>query len=264
MNATGTHAAGIIPARYGSSRFPGKPLADIAGKPMIQRVYENAEKASLLTRVLVATDDDRIAECVRGFGGEYVMTGTTIRTGTRRVAEAAKDVDADIIVNIQGDEPLAPPELFDELVGILLKNEDIPVCTPVTKITSHHDLTDPNQARVLFDNNGRALYFTRAAVPLNRDADSQQDWLSDETYWKHIGIYCFRREFLQTFIGLPEGRLEKIERLEQLRILEHGYPIMVVKTGYSPVCVDVPDDIAKVEARLNNRIGRTNGCESTI
>jgi len=245
-------AVGIIPARYESTRFPGKPLAHISGKPMIQRVYENAVRTSRLSRLIVATDDVRIAECVQGFGGEYIMTGKDIHTGTERTAKAAENIDADIILNIQGDEPLVPPELLDELVESLQKHENIPVCTPVTPIQSYDDLVDPNQARVLFDNRCRALYFTRAAVPYNRDNKSPEDWLSNSQYWKHIGIYCYRRDFLFKFVTLPEGRLEKIERLEQLRILEHGYPILVVKTDYYPVCVDVPEDIAKVEAVLKN------------
>ncbi len=217
---------------------------------MIQRVYENAANASRLAQMIVATDDDRIAECVASFGGEYVMTGSSIQTGTERVAEAAKNYNADIVVNIQGDEPLAPPELFDDLVDALQRHNSLPVCTPVTKITSHNDLVDPNQARVLFDMNDRALYFTRAAVPFNRDIELQQEWLAITHYWKHIGIYCFRSDFLQKFVTLPEGNLEKIEKLEQLRILEHGYPILVIKTDYSPVCVDVPGDIRKVEALI--------------
>jgi len=242
-------AVGIIPARYGSTRFPGKPLAVIAGKPMIRRVYENAVRSKWLSQVIVATDDERIADCVRGFGGECVMTGSDIATGTERVAKAAESVDAGIILNIQGDEPLAPPELMDRLVEELRKSE-APVCTPVVRILSADDLNDPNQARVVFDNNNRALYFTRSTVPFTRDNSDTVTWLSETEYWKHIGIYCFRRDFLFTFVTLPESRLEKVEKLEQLRILENGYKILVVKTDYMPVCVDVPDDIDRVEAEL--------------
>lgn len=245
-----TKAVGVIPTRYGSSRFPGKPLAQIAGKPMIRRVFENALRAAKLSRVVVATDDERIAECVRAFGGECVMTGKNIRTGTERVAKAVENIEADIILNIQGDEPLVPHELLDNLVEALQEHDDIPVCTPVVQIKSYNDLVDPNQARVVFDDNCRALYFTRAAIPFNRDNKSPERWLTESNYWKHIGIYCFRRDFLFEFVRLPAGRLERIERLEQLRILEHGYPILIVKTDYSPVCVDVPEDIARVEALL--------------
>lgn len=243
-------AIGVIPARYGSTRFPGKALARIAGKPMIQWVYENALDSSRLSRVVVATDDERIAECVRSFGGEFVMTDKDIQTGTERVAKAVENCDSDFIINIQGDEPLVPPDLLDSLVDALRDYDDIPVCTPVVQIKSDRDLVDPNQVRVIFDNKFRALYFTRAVIPFSRDNKSPKDWISQADYWKHIGIYCFRRDFLFTFIRLPMGRLERIELLEQLRILEHGYPILVVKTDYSPVCVDVPEDIAKVEERL--------------
>lgn len=243
-------AIGVIPARYESTRFPGKPLADIAGKTMIRRVYENASKASALSQVIVATDDERIVEEVKSFGGEVVMTSPTIRTGTERVAKAVETGDAEIILNIQGDEPLVPPGLLDRLVDALIKNESIPVCTPVVKIQTYDDLVDPNQVRVVFDNNLHALYFTRAAAPFNRDNGVKENWFKQDDYWKHIGIYCFRRDFLFEFVKLPEGKLEKIEKLEQLRILENGHKILIVKTDYSPVCVDVPEDILKVEEKL--------------
>jgi len=246
----GTRAIGIIPARYESTRFPGKPLALIAGKPMIQHVYENAARAELLSRVVVATDDRRIADCVETFGGEYAMTDGDIGTGTERVAAAARNSDEDIILNVQGDEPLAPPDLMDTLVESLMCNPDVPVCTPAARITLPEDINDPNQARVVFDTNMRALYFTRAAVPFNRDNHPVSGWLDRAAYWKHVGIYCYRREFLFRFVELPEGSLEKVEKLEQLRILENGYPVLIVKTGYSPVCVDIPGDIPKVEALM--------------
>ena len=252
MTVEKTTAIGIIPARYGSTRFPGKPLALIAGKPMIQWVYENTVKAKRLNKVIAATDDERIMQCVTGFGGECVMTSAELSTGTERVAAAAKQYNADIVLNIQGDEPLVPPELLDALVSALEKQRDIPVCTPAVRIESYDDLIDLNQARVVFDNQMRALYFTRAAVPFNRDIPLNSEWLSKTEYWKHIGIYCFRRDFLYTYISLPEGRFERIEKLEQLRILENGYPILIVKTDYSPVCVDVPNDIAKVELRIKS------------
>lgn len=242
-------AAGIIPARYGSTRFPGKPLALIDGVPMIRRVYENARRAEHLDPVIVATDDDRIAGCIADFGGECIMTGTDIATGTERVAQAVADIDADIVINIQGDEPLVPPELLDRLV-IEMQQCDDPVCTPVVKITDPVDLFDPNQARVVFDNNMRALYFTRSPIPFNRDSEVKEDWVHEAVYYKHVGIYCFRRDFLFKFVELPEGRLEKLEKLEQLRILENGYSIRCVETDYKPVCVDVPEDIKRVEEAI--------------
>ncbi|MFC1493407.1 3-deoxy-manno-octulosonate cytidylyltransferase, partial [candidate division KSB1 bacterium] len=245
-------AVGIIPARFGSTRFPGKPLAMIAGKPMIRRVYENALKAEFLDDVFVATDDDRIASCIREIDGKYIMTDSAIDTGTERVAIAARDIDADIILNIQGDEPLAPPELLNNLIHAMRADEGIPVCTPVVQIDSLRDLEDPNQVRVVIDKNNRALFFTRSVIPFNREVQDTEDWLRETAYWKHIGIYCFRKEFLLEFVRMPRGELEKVEKLEQLRILENGYPILAVKTDYSPVCVDVPEDIDIVEKHLMN------------
>ncbi|MCP4726249.1 MAG: 3-deoxy-manno-octulosonate cytidylyltransferase [bacterium] len=245
-------AVGIIPARYGSSRFPGKPLAMIAGKPMIRRVYENALKANLLDDVFVATDDDRIASIIREIDGKYIMTDSAIDTGTERVAIAARDIEADIILNIQGDEPLAPPELLDNLINAMSADDGIPVSTPVVQIESVRDLEDPNQVRVAIDKHNRALYFTRSVIPYNRDLRDPEDWLRKTVYWKHIGIYCFRKDFLLEFVSMPKGELEMIEKLEQLRILENGYPILAVKTDYSPVCVDVPEDIDIVEKHLMN------------
>ncbi|MFC1556635.1 3-deoxy-manno-octulosonate cytidylyltransferase [candidate division KSB1 bacterium] len=247
-----SRAVGIIPARYASSRFPGKPLALIAGRPMIRHVYENAVRAGELSDLLVATDDERIADCVREFGGSYVLTDPEIQTGTERVAAAAESIDADIILNIQGDEPLVPSSLLDELVRTL-REDDVPVCTPVVEIDSPDDIFDVNQARVVFDNSLHALYFTRAPIPFNRDNSDRLTWLKDAPYWKHIGIYCFRRDFLFKFVSMPEGGLEKAEKLEQLRILENGFKIRVVKTSYRPVCVDVPEDIKRVETALMNR-----------
>ncbi len=246
-------AVGIIPARYGSSRFPGKPLAMIAGKPMIRRVYENAIKAELLDEVYVATDDDRIAAVIREIEGNYIMTDSAIDTGTERVAIAVKNIKADIVLNIQGDEPLAPPELLDNLVNAMIQDEGIPVCTPIVQIEEFRDLEDPNQVRVVIDKHNRALYFTRSVIPYNRDIKDRYEWQKETVYWKHIGIYCFRKEFLIDFVDMPEGILENSEKLEQLRILENGYPILAVKTDYSPVCVDVPEDIDIVEKHLMNQ-----------
>ncbi len=219
---------------------------------MIQYVYENALCAQKLEKVIVATDDTRIADCVTGFGGEYILTDKDIPTGTERVAKAAESIEADIILNIQGDEPLVPPELMDLLVETT-ENMNADICTPAVRIKDPGDITDPNQARVVFDKNNMALYFTRSAVPFNRDEKNIAEWLDSGEYWKHIGIYCFKRKFLFKFISLPESGLEKTEKLEQLRILENGYPVHIVKTDYQPVCVDVPEDISKVEAVLGNR-----------
>ncbi len=250
MEKTSEKAIGIIPARFGSTRFPGKPLALIAGKPMLRHVYENAVKSKSLDRVVIATDDDRIASCIREFEGEYIMTDSAIETGTERAAVVARDLDVDIVVNIQGDEPLVPPELLDDLVNTLSGKPDIPVCTPITRFENEIDVHDPNQVKVVLDKNDRALYFSRSLVPFNRDTIEISGIKRKTTYWKHVGIYCFRKDFLMEYVKWPTGELEKTEKLEQLRILENGYPVLTVKTDYSPLCVDIPDDIDLVEKYL--------------
>lgn len=239
----------IIPARYGSSRFPGKPLALIAGKPMVQHVYERASQAAKVSSVYVATDDERIARAVADFGGEFIMTDPDLPTGTDRIAAAAEEIRADIIVNVQGDEPMISPEIIDATVGPLLSDSKLDVATPISRITTLEELRDPNIVKVVLGDHNRALYFSRAAIPFQRDRPLER-WLENAAYWKHIGLYAFRRAALEGFVEEEPTELEQLEQLEQLRLLARGYSISCVMAEYDSIAVDRPEDIARVEARM--------------
>ncbi|MBZ5503450.1 MAG: 3-deoxy-manno-octulosonate cytidylyltransferase [Acidobacteriia bacterium] len=239
----------VIPARHASSRFPGKPLAPIAGRPMIQHVVERVRRAQLVSQVVVATEDERIQRAVEGFGGEAVLTRPDHRTGTDRVAEVAAHRGADIYINVQGDEPLIDPSTVDALVSAMIEDESVQIATPCTAITHREDIVDPNVCKVTRDFEGNALYFSRAPIPWVRDADESVA----ARHWKHLGIYAFRRDALLEFPTLPPGELERIEQLEQLRWLENGFRIRVVETDYDAVSVDVPADLARVEKILAAR-----------
>ncbi len=242
-------AIAVIPARYESSRFPGKALAPIAGRAMIQRVYERAKKAERISRVIVATDDDRILNAVKDFGGEAMMTRRDHSSGTDRVAEVAAHVAAGIYVNVQGDEPLIDPAAIDAIVGAMQDDESIQIATPSTTIRVASEIMDPNVVKVVADFDGNALYFSRAPIPWVRDrAESVA-----ARHSKHIGLYACRRDALLDFATFPPGELERIEQLEQLRWLENGYRIRVVECDYEAVSVDVPADVAKVEKILRDR-----------
>jgi 3-deoxy-manno-octulosonate cytidylyltransferase (CMP-KDO synthetase) len=236
--------AAVIPARIGSSRFPGKPLALICGKPMIQHVYENATACSLIERVVVAADDPAVQQAVQAFGGEVAMTSSDHQTGTDRVAEVAQTLDAGIIVNIQGDEPLLPPDAIADAIRPLLQDERIVMSTLKTALRPEDDPRDPNIVKVTTDAHGLALYFSRAPIPFQRD-----DGPCSQMY-RHIGLYVFRRNFLFDYTKLPQTPLELAESLEQLRALEHGYSIFVSETRYYPLGVDAPSDIERAEASL--------------
>jgi 3-deoxy-manno-octulosonate cytidylyltransferase (CMP-KDO synthetase) len=244
----------IIPARYGSQRLPAKPLADICGKPMVQHVYERAAKARLVTAVLVATDDERIASVVRGFGGNAVMTPESLQTGTDRIAYVASSLtDADIIVNVQGDEPIIDPAMIDEAVAPLVRDNSVQVGTLIRKIESTAELANPGIVKVVLDNEGNGMYFSRSPVPFGRDLQ-QSEWLNHHTYYKHIGLYVFRRKFLGTFTGLIQTSLEKAEKLEQLRVLENGYKIRCTVTSFDSVPVDTQEDLERVRAIVRQSI----------
>lgn len=233
----------IIPARYESSRFPGKPLADLCGKPMIQHVYERASKAKALPYMAVATDDDRIYDAVIKFGGNAIMTSAAHSSGTDRIAEAVKSLNlsADaIVVNIQGDQPVFEPAQVDEVIAPLIAEPALVMSTLIYKIVLEEEITHPHAVKVAFDKDYFALYFSRATIPCVRDKKLKAD------YYKHHGIYAYRRDFIDTFTGLPEGKLEKLEALEQLRALEHGYKIKVVITPYDSVEVDNQQELEKV------------------
>ncbi|MEI8063113.1 MAG: 3-deoxy-manno-octulosonate cytidylyltransferase [Verrucomicrobiota bacterium] len=232
---------GVIPARYGAQRFPGKPLALIAGKPLVQRVYEQARKAQRLDRVVIATDDTRIADAVKKFGGEVVMTSPACPSGTDRAAEVVRQLDCDQVVNIQGDEPLMRPEMIDQLVDGLA---DYDMATLARLIESAEVLANPNVVKVVFATTGNALYFSRHPIPFVRDIGATAP------HFKHLGIYAYRRDFLLKFVQLPPSALEKTEKLEQLRALENGFAIKVLVTLYDSVGVDVPADVKIVEEIL--------------
>lgn len=236
----------VIPARHASSRFPGKPLARIAGKPMIQRVVERVRQATHVSRVVVATDDPRIESAVADFGGEAIMTRRDHSTGTDRVAEVAVHIPAEIYVNVQGDEPLIDPGTIDALASTMLEEESVQIAGPCTAIVHANDIMDPNVTKVVRDFDGNALYFSRAPIPWVRDRNESVA----ARHWKHIGLYAFRREALLDFPTLPPGELERLEQLEQLRWLENGYRIRIVESEYDAISVDVPSDIGRVEKLL--------------
>lgn len=247
------NAIGIIPARYNSSRFPGKPLADILGKPMIQWVYERANRAKYLDQVIVATDDKRIYDTVTNFGGHVTMTSIHAANGTERVAEIAGQLDSSLIVNIQGDEPLIDSEIIDQLVILMRDNPDAPVGTLIKKIEKVENLINPNIPKVIVTKNFYALYFSRSIIPFYRDEPEHVHWLKKTDYYQHIGLYIYRRDFLLKFVQLPQSKLERIEQLEQLRILENGYKIKVALTESDSIGVDVPSDVDRIVAYLSGR-----------
>jgi len=239
----------IIPARYHSNRFEGKPLALICGKPMIQHVYERAMQVEMLSRVAVATEDERIADCVRGFGGEVVMTRNDHVSGTDRLAEAATAMgidEHDVVVNIQGDQPLFDQAVVEQVATPLLEDPALPMATLIYRIVREEEITDPNHVKTVFDRNGMALYFSRSPIPHQRNPED----VEKPTYYKHLGFYAYRKGFLLIFVGLPEGEWERFEKLEQLRALEFGYRIKVVLTEHDSIEVDTPKDLARVEEMM--------------
>ncbi|MBN1399001.1 MAG: 3-deoxy-manno-octulosonate cytidylyltransferase [Bacteroidetes bacterium] len=242
---------GIIPSRYASQRLSVKPLIDLLGKPMVQRVYEQTKKARLLNDVIVATDDPRIEKCVIGFGGEVILTSTDIQSGSDRVAAAASQIEGDIFVNIQGDEPLIAPEMIDQAVQLLLDDPEAQVGTLVRKIDKAADVINPNIVKAVLSHNMHALYFSRSAIPFVRDEPDEAEWLNNNIFYKHIGLYVFRRDFLMQYAKLPDSKLEKAEKLEQLRILEAGYRIKTGITKYDSVPIDTKEDVERVVKILN-------------
>jgi 3-deoxy-manno-octulosonate cytidylyltransferase (CMP-KDO synthetase) len=254
MKSSHSSIIAVIPARYGSTRFPGKSLAMIKDKPMIQWVYERTKLSKLVQRVIVATDDDRILKAVRSFGGEAVMTSAAHATGTDRIAEVAGNVPCDLVVNVQGDEPLIQPQMIDQAISPLEGDPSIPMGTLCRKITDRAEAFDSNVVKVVFDEKGFALYFSRAPIPWNRDQWAGKNSFSDLALagplYKHIGLYVYRRDFLLQYAGMPQTALENIEKLEQLRALERGYRIKVTVTEHESFGVDIPGDLGKILNRL--------------
>jgi 3-deoxy-manno-octulosonate cytidylyltransferase (CMP-KDO synthetase) len=237
-------AVGVIPARFASSRFPGKALTEIAGRPMIQRVWEGARRAKSLREVIVATDDERIARTCRSFGARTILTRGDHPTGTDRIAEVAADLDDEVVVNIQGDEPTIEGFVIDAAVEALAAAPDVPMATVVHEATTGAS-ADPNRVKVVLDRRGNALYFSRSPIPAQRDREAAL------RIWQHVGLYAYRRSFLLDFVGLAPTPAERAEQLEQLRALEHGFPIRcAVVEGWESLPVDVPEDVAPVEAWL--------------
>lgn len=237
----------IIPARYQASRLPGKVLLDIAGRPMIEHVYERVSRAEGLDRVLVATDDDRIAAAVRCFGGEVAMTRTDHASGTDRLAEVASGLTCDIVINVQGDEPMIAPESLGIALAPLLAEPELPMSTLREALTDQDEIDDPNNVKVVVDQADHALYFSRHAIPYRRNEVGEAIW------WRHIGLYAYRREFLLHYTSWRPTVLERVEGLEQLRVLEHGYRIKAPLSPYPAVGVDTPADLERVRALLGGQ-----------
>jgi 3-deoxy-manno-octulosonate cytidylyltransferase (CMP-KDO synthetase) len=246
-------AIGIIPARYGSTRFEGKVLADLGGKPVIQHVYERARQAKLLGDLIIACDDERVKNAVTKFGAKSVMTSADQPTGTDRLTEVANPIDVKVVVNIQGDEPFVQPAMIDQIVLALLNNNSkAGMATVIKKIEDEKDLYDPNVVKVVVDKDGNALYFSRNFIPFVRDREGlgAKSITEAVTFYKHIGLYGYTKDFLFTFKNLSKSRLEEAEKLEQLRALEHGYKIKTIVTKFDTVGIDTPEDLERAKELL--------------
>lgn len=243
----------IIPARYGASRFPGKPLALLKGKPIIQWVYERARRATLIQDVIVATDDEGIVKTIVDAGGKALLTSKNHASGTDRIAEVADSIMCDIIINVQGDEPLISPEMIDQTVT-LLSDERASISTLAKRIEEPWELTDPNVVKVVMDREGFALYFSRSTIPYYRDKWKRLTEINlegDIKIYKHIGIYGYRRDILLRLSKIPQSELERIEKLEQLRALENGFKIKVGISSFNTIGIDTPEDLKRAEEWLN-------------
>lgn len=235
---------GVIPARWASTRFEGKVLADINGKPMIQHVWERSKKSECLDDLIIACDDERVVKAAKRFGAQVVLTAADHASGTDRIVEVVEPLDGDIIVNIQGDEPLICPTIIDALVKALIDDPSCSMCTAIKAVDKKGELKDPNVVKVVIDGEMNALYFSRAIIPHNRDKNDEI------IYYKHLGIYAYQKEFLLSYQSLPKSNLEIAEQLEQLRALEYGYKIKTVITDVDTIGVDTPEDLKQVELLL--------------
>lgn len=236
---------GIIPARYASTRFEGKVLADINGKPMIQWVWEAAKKAKILDDIIIACDDERIEKAVNGFGAKALFTSKEHHSGTDRICEIVNPLEVKVVVNIQADEPLLLPVMIENIARPLLDDPELNMATLMKKIDDRNEIDDPNVVKVTVDKSGMALYFSRWPIPYHRDKSTAL------TYYKHIGLYAYTKDFLFIFKNLPQSNLEKAEMLEQLRVLEAGFRIKVIETNASTIGVDTPEDLEKVKNMLS-------------
>jgi len=244
------HSLGVVPARFQSSRFPGKPLALIGGKPLVQRVYERARSARRLSRLVVATDDERIRQAVEGFGGEVLMTSPEHTSGTDRLAEVARRFPADIYVNIQGDEPLVDPADIDALIDCLDSEDGVDMATLKEPLPDAETADDPNVVKVVCDESGRALYFSRSRIPHRHRQSGNLE--AGGLWFRHVGLYAYRAGFLQEFASWGHGALEGVEGLEQLRVLERGRTIRVLGARGHYLGVDAPEDVTAVERALGS------------
>ena len=237
------NAIGVIPARYSSTRFEGKVLADLLGKPVIQHVWERAGEASMLDDLIIATDDQRVVETVESFGGKVALTSVDQPSGTDRLAEVVNPIDVKIVINIQGDEPMVHPTMIDELVRTLSGDESICMATVIKRITKKEQLIDPNVVKVVIDRFENALYFSRSPIPFEKGEPSK-------IFYKHLGLYAYTKDFLFTFTNLPKSNLETAESLEQLRVLENNYKIKTIETKFDTVGIDTPEDLERAKELL--------------
>ncbi len=237
-------AIGIIPARFGATRFEGKLLADLCGKPVIQQTWENASKSKAIEDLMIATDDKRIYNAAKGFGAKVIYTSKAHKSGSDRLTEVAASIDTNIVVNIQADEPLIHPSMIDDVVSPLLKTkEEVPMATLCHKINEEYELFDRNIVKVVMDRKGFAMYFSRSVIPYKPRSTNNGHGI--KKHYKHIGLYAYTKDFLFTFKSLPQSPLEKIEKLEQLRVIENGYKIKVIETAHDTVGIDTPEDLVK-------------------
>ncbi|MGB2631151.1 MAG: 3-deoxy-manno-octulosonate cytidylyltransferase [Candidatus Omnitrophota bacterium] len=252
----------VIPARWDSTRFKGKVLADINGKPMVQHVWERVRQAHDVDDVIVAVDKEKVFKAVEAFGGKAVFTSQEEPSGTDRVAEVARSIDADVFINVQADEPLIHPMMIDELAQVFEYERNVQMATLIKRIHNKEEITDPNVVKVVIDRKGFAIYFSRSSIPFIRRSEKEPEGEAfsadlenvSGSYFKHIGLYAYTKDFLLTFTNFPKSTLEVEEGLEQLRVLEHGYKIRTVETRYDTIGVDTPEDLEKVK-----EIMRTSG-----
>lgn len=244
-------AVGIIPARFHSTRFEGKVLADICGKPMVQHVWEKAKQARLLDDLIIACDDERTYKIVKNFGGKAILTAKEHTSGTERITEVVNPLEVKIIVNIQADEPMLDSSMIDGIIRELLEDKTLEVATVVKKIEHLEEINDSHVVKAVLDKYNFALYFSRSPIPFIRD-----NALAEGVYYKHIGLYAYTKDFLFTYKNLPESKLEKLEKLEQLRILENGHRIKVIETKFETISVDTPDDLVRVREIIKS--GKNN------
>jgi 3-deoxy-manno-octulosonate cytidylyltransferase (CMP-KDO synthetase) len=234
---------GVIPARFHSSRFAGKVLADLGGKPVMQHVWESAKKSKLLEDLVIATDDERIIKTAEDFGARATYTSPDQPSGTDRLVEIINPIDVEIILNIQGDEPMVRPEMIDDLAGEMLENQEVQMATLARKIEDKKEINNPNVVKLVKDKDGFALYFSRSVIPYPRHETAS-------VYYKHLGLYAYKKDFLFEFTNLPKSHLERIEGLEQLRALENGYRIKVIETKFDTIGIDTPEDLEKARVAM--------------